>query len=76
MLLDQGYPFLINGQERRFRGSIAFASGDNPGIQLLGGFKEGCQPHRKCHHCLGLDEQIKSMVKMLEFFFKKNLKLE
>ena len=54
---------MINGQVRNFRGSIAYASGDNPGIQLLGGLKEGCQAHRKCRHCLGLDEQIKSMVR-------------
>jgi hypothetical protein len=53
---------MINGELRRFRGSIAYVSGDNPGIHLMGGFKEGCQAHRKCRHCLGIDEQIKNMV--------------
>ena len=47
---------------RRFRGSIAYASGDYPGSQLLGGFKEGCQAHHMCCHCLGIDDDIRSKV--------------
>ncbi|XP_028407455.1 uncharacterized protein LOC114530067 [Dendronephthya gigantea] len=57
---DEGYPFSIKGTEKRFRGTIAYASADNPGSQSLGGFKEGCSAHCMCRHCLGLQEEIKS----------------
>ena len=47
-------------------------SGDNPGIHLVGGFKEGCQVHRKCCHGLGIDEQIKNMVSETELVISSN----
>ena len=61
-LQDEGHELHINGTVRRFRGTIGYASGDYPGSQLLGGFKEGCQAYRKCRHCLGIDDDIKSKV--------------
>ena len=59
---ENGHPFIINKAERIFRGTIAYASGDTPGSQLLGGFKEGCNAHCKCRQCLGNDEEVKSKV--------------
>ncbi|KAG1704000.1 Protein disulfide-isomerase A4 [Nymphon striatum] len=50
---DNGYEFTIGGQPRTFRGSIAYCSGDNLGSQLLGGFKQGSQSHRRCRVCMG-----------------------
>ena len=38
---ETGYEFTISGKKRTFRGTIAFASGDNLGSQELGGFKVG-----------------------------------
>jgi hypothetical protein len=38
------------------------SSGDNLGSQLLGGFKEGSQAHRKCRECMGLAEKIQTKI--------------
>jgi hypothetical protein len=58
---------LIKGTVQRFRGTIAYASGDNPGSQSLGGFKEGCSAHCMCRHCLGVQAEIKSKVRDLKY---------
>ena len=59
---DCGYQFSINGQKRKFGGTIAFVSGDNLGSQELGGFKVGSGSHLKCRDCLGTTEDIKTKV--------------
>ncbi|XP_028417218.1 uncharacterized protein LOC114543833 [Dendronephthya gigantea] len=64
---DEGVVFTINGQQRSFRGSIGYISGDNLGSQLLGGFKEGSQAYRKCRECMGIDEQIQTKFLESEF---------
>ena len=41
---------------------LLYASADNLGAQLLGGFKEACSAHRPCRYWLGTNEEIKSKV--------------
>ena len=59
---DDGCQFTISGRKRTFRGSIAFVSGDNLGLQELGGFKVGPGANCKCRECMGLADEIKRMV--------------
>jgi hypothetical protein len=47
---------------RNFRGTIAYASGDNLGSQQMGGFKEGAQAHRRCRDCMTTVEDLISKV--------------
>ena len=64
---DCGYQFSINGQKRKFAGTIAFVSGDNLGSQELGGFKVGPGSHLKCRDCLGTTEDIKTKVVYIHY---------
>ena len=59
---DEGYEFNINGQIRKFRGTIAYISGDNLGSQQIGGFKEGSQAYRKCRECMATADELQSHV--------------
>lgn len=59
---ETGYEFTISGKKRTFRGTIAFASGDNLGSQELGGFKVGPGANLRCRECMGCAEDIKLMV--------------
>lgn len=59
---DGGYQFDVNGEEKRFSGTIAFVSGDNLASQELGGFKVGSGAHLKCRECMGVTADIKSKV--------------
>ncbi|CAB4037357.1 Hypothetical predicted protein, partial [Paramuricea clavata] len=63
---DNGYEFTISGRKRTFRGSIAFVSGDNLGLQELGGFKVGPGANCKCRECMGLADEIKRMVSRIK----------
>ena len=62
-----GVEFEIRGEKKFLKGTIAYSSGDNLGSQLLGGFKEGSQAHRKCRECMGLAEKIQTMVHFKKF---------
>ena len=53
---------LQSGKPLSLAGTIVLFSGDNPGSQLIGGFKEGPGAHLKCRHCMGTAEEIKHMV--------------
>lgn len=59
---DDGHKFIIDGQPRYFRGTIAYVSADNLGAQFIGGFKQGSKPHRKCRVCMGTEEEITNHV--------------
>ena len=59
---DAGYEFNINGQIRKFRGTIAYISGDNLDLQQIGGFKEGSQAYRKCRACMATSDGLQSHV--------------
>ena len=68
---DNGYEFTISGRKRTFRGSIAFVSGDNLGLQELGGFKVGPGANCKCRECMGLADEIKRMVSRIKGLIKR-----
>jgi hypothetical protein len=63
---DNGYEFTISGRKRTFRRSIAFISGDNLGLQELGGFKVGPGANCNCRECMGLADEIKRMVSRIK----------
>lgn len=64
---DGGYQFMIKGEPRCFAGTIAYVSGDNLGSQLVGGFKQGSQSHRKCRVCMGTGAEISKCVCIRNF---------
>ncbi len=64
---DGGYQFIIKGEPRCFAGTIAYVSGDNLGSQLIGGFKQGSQSHRKCRVCMGNGTEISECVCILPY---------
>ena len=55
---------MIKNERKSLAGTISFVSGDNLGSQLIGGFKEGSGAHKKCRHCMGTTDAIKSMVSL------------
>ena len=55
--------FIMDKEERHLRGTLAYVSADNLGAQYLGGFKQESQSHRKCRECMGINDQIQSMVR-------------
>jgi hypothetical protein len=55
--------FIVDKEEMHLRGTLAYVSADNLGAQYLGGFKQGSQSHRKCRECMGINDQIQSMVR-------------
>ena len=55
--------FVVDNEERHFRGTLAYVSADNLGAQYIGGFKQGSQSHRKCRECMANNDQIQSMVR-------------
>ena len=57
--------FIVDNEERHFRGTLAYVSADNLGAQFIGGFKQGSQSHRKCRECMATDDQIQSMVRKI-----------
>ena len=52
--------FMINGEQRRFRGTITVVSAENPTSTSLGGFKESASAFRFCRHCTGTEDDIQS----------------
>ena len=63
LLQDSGYEFTVNKEQKAFRGTTGYFSGDNLGAQLLGGFKEGSSSHRPCRECTGSNKEIKDHVR-------------
>ena len=59
---ETGYEFTISSKKRTFRGTIAFASGDNLGSQELGEFKVGPGANPRFQECMECAEDIKPMV--------------
>lgn len=59
---DEGFPFLVNGVVRHFRGTVTVVSADNPASCSLGGFKQSASAFRYCRHCTGTDGDIQSKV--------------
>lgn len=55
---------MIKNERKSLSGTISFVSGDNLGSQLIGGFKEGSGAAKKCRHCMGSADAIKSMVSL------------
>ncbi len=62
ILLGNGYPFMVNGEVRHFRGSVSIVSADNPASAALGGFKQSASAFRFCRHCMGTEQDIQSQV--------------
>jgi hypothetical protein len=59
---DGGYQFIIDGEPRKFAGTIAYILGDNLGSQYLGRFKQSSQLHRECRVCMGNATEITKCV--------------
>lgn len=55
---------MIHNERKSLAGTITFVSGDNLGSQLIGGFKEGPGAHKKCRHCMGSSDAIKTTVSL------------
>ena len=53
---------MINGEKQHYQGTVIYFSADNLGAQLIGGFKEGPQAHRKCRDCMGSEDEIANIV--------------
>ena len=54
--------FKVEGQLRKFRGTITVVSGDNLSSQLIGGYKALNAAFRKCRYCMATDESMKTQV--------------
>ena len=67
---DEGYEFNINGQIRKFRGSIAYISGDNWSLKQIGCLKEGSQTYRKCRECKATTDELQSNVRTCIIYHK------
>lgn len=67
-LLEQGFPFVINGRTEFIRGTITAVCADNLASHEIGGFKKGfgCG-FRKCRFCYATSEEIQT--KFVDFQF-------
>ena len=55
---------VVDGTEKRFRGSISVVSADNLASQELGGFKALNAALRKCRHCMTTDAEMQLKVQL------------
>lgn len=58
VLGTDGFVLNIHGVKQRFYAILGFASGDNPGLPNLGGFKETHSAKRPCRMCMALSSQL------------------
>ena len=54
--------FMVQGQERSFRGTLALVCADNPAGNLLGGFKTLTSAFRRCRLCLASNDDKQEKV--------------
>lgn len=58
----------IGDTQHCFKGTLVAFVGDTPGVNMVGGFKEGVNmAMRKCRHCMATYNQIQSKVRGLAY---------
>ena len=55
----------INGCQYTFRGTLTLIPADNLASQYLGGYKALNAALHKCRHCLAVQEDMQSLVRVI-----------
>ena len=53
---------MINGKERKIRGTLTMVSADNLASNLMGGYKNLFSAYQKSQHCLANEEELQTVV--------------
>ena len=54
----------IDGSHHMFNGTLTIVPGDNLASQCLGGYKSLAIALRKCRHCMAVDDDMQTEVRM------------
>ena len=61
---ERGVTFKLHGSQHTFRGTITLFPADNLASQYIGGYKALNAALRKCRHCLAVQEDMQSKVRL------------
>ena len=62
--IQEGVDVMVNGVQRKLKGTIMLVPGDNLASQCLGGYKSLASALRKCRHCMAVNEDMQTKVSM------------